>query len=76
VFVTVALGRWLLGFAGIVFAVITFGGGCRVFSFFVLVQVPQRSGAGPAIFHGARGAYTKAAAGAVLSNRKKGRGED
>ena len=36
VFVTVVLGRWLLAFAGVVFAVVTFGGGGRVFSFFVL----------------------------------------
>ena len=52
VFVTVFLGRWILVFAGVVFEVVTFGGGGRVFSFFVLVQVLQRSGAGPAICHG------------------------
>jgi hypothetical protein len=39
VFVTAVLGRWLLVFAGVIFAVVTFGGGSRVFSFFVLVQV-------------------------------------
>ena len=48
----------------------------RVFSFFVLVQVLQRSGAGPAICHGARGARTRAAADAALSNRERGSGED
>jgi hypothetical protein len=32
VFVTAVLGRWLIAFAGVVFAVVTFGGGCRVFS--------------------------------------------
>jgi hypothetical protein len=37
VFITAILGRWLLVFAGVVFAVFTFGGGGRVFSFFVLV---------------------------------------
>ena len=65
VFVTIFLGRWLLVFAGVVFAVVTCGGGGRVFSFFVLVQVLQRSGAGPANCHGARGARTRAAADAV-----------
>ena len=64
---TAVLGRWLLVFAGVVFAVVTLGGGGRVFSFFVLVQVLQRSGAGPAICHGARGARTRAAADSVLS---------
>ena len=76
VFVTAVLGRLLLVFAGVVFTVVTFGGGGRVFSFFVLVQVPQRSGAGPAVCHGARGARTRASADAVLSNRERGSGED
>jgi hypothetical protein len=49
VFVTVVLGRWLLVFAGVAFAVVTFGGGGRVLGFSVLVQVLQRSGAGPSI---------------------------
>ena len=65
VFFTVFLGRWLLVFAGVVFAVVNSGGGGRVFSFFVVVQVLQRSGAGPDICHGARGARTRAAADAV-----------
>jgi hypothetical protein len=75
-FITVVLGRWLLVFAGVVYAAVTFGGGGRVFSFFVLVKVPQRSGAGSAIRHGARGARTRAAADAALSNRERGSGED
>jgi hypothetical protein len=66
VFVDVFLGRWLLVFAGVAFAVVTFGGGGRVFSFFVLVQVLQRSSAGSAICHGVRGARTRAAADAAL----------
>jgi hypothetical protein len=41
----------------------------------VLVQVLQRV-AGPAICHGARGARTRAAADAVLSDRERGSGED
>ena len=48
-FVTVVLGRWLLIFAGVAFAVVTFGGGGRVLGFSVLVQVLQRSGAVPSI---------------------------
>jgi hypothetical protein len=71
VFVTVVLGRWFLAFAGAVFALIIFGGGGRVFSFFALIKVLQRSGAGPAICHGARGALTRAAADAALSNQVK-----
>jgi hypothetical protein len=66
VFVTIDLGRWLLVFARVVFAVFTFGGGGRVFSFFVLVQVLQRSGAGPATYQGARGARTRVSADAAL----------
>jgi hypothetical protein len=50
--------------------------GGRVLSFFVLVQVIQRSSAGLAICHGARGARTRAAADAALSNRERGSGED
>jgi hypothetical protein len=76
VFVTVVLGRWLLDFAGVAFAIVTFGGGGRVFSFFVLVLVLQRSGAGPAICLGARGARISAAHDAALSNRERGSGED
>ena len=70
VFVTVVLGRWLLVFAGVVFAVATFGGGGRVFSFFVLVQVLQRSGAGPAICHGARGARTRPAPSSEIAKEE------
>ena len=76
VFVTAVLGRWHIVFAGVVFAVVTCGGGGRVFNFFVLVQLLQRSGAGPTICHGARGARTRAAADSVLSNLERGRGED
>jgi hypothetical protein len=74
VFATAILGRWLPDFAGVFFAVVTFGVEDRVFSFFVLVQVLQRSGAGPAICHGARSARTRSAADTALSNRLRGSG--
>ena len=76
VFVIVDLRHWLLVSAGVVFAVVTFVGGGRVFSFFVLVQVIQRISAGPAICHGARGARTRAAADAILNNRERRGVED
>jgi hypothetical protein len=76
VFATVVLGRWLLVFARVAFAVEHFGGGDRVFSFSVLVQFLERSSAESAFCHGARGARTKAAADAALSNRERGSGEN
>ena len=76
VFVAVVLGRWLLVFAGVVFAVVTFGGGPGLQ---LLRPRPSTSAQRRRARHlsrSARRARTRAAADAVLSNRERGSGED